>query len=468
MKVINTNIRDLKVIEVDAYGDERGWFSESYSQKQFLEAGLDYRFIQDNHSFSSKKGTLRGMHYQAKPYAQTKLVRCTRGKILDVVVDLRKGSETYLQSFSIELSHENKKQLLIPKGFAHGFITLEENTEIQYKVDEFYSKEHDCSLKFDDQLFKIDWPVEDWVLSEKDRLAPAYNPLLVNFSLKVLVTGARGQVGYDVMETFKATGIDVFGIDQEEVDLRNETQVRTLIKEYSPDVIVHCAAFTNVDQAEEDKENCYKVNVNSTKLIAETCKEIDAKLVFISSDYVFSGEGQSYYSEEDETCPKNYYGLTKQLAEEQVKNILDRYHIIRTSWVYGLQGDNFVQKILTRHKTQDVFNIVDDQVGSPTYSKDLANFILKLTMSNKYGTYHVTNEGVCSWYEFTKYIFDYLNISSFVNPVKSHEFITKAYRPKNSRLSKDKLELVGFKKLPKWQDAIVRYLELVKHEGKII
>jgi len=181
MKKVETGIKDLYVLEPNIFGDNRGWFSESYNKKKLTDLGLYIDFIQDNHSFSLEKGVLRGLHLQLNPKAQTKLVRCTKGSILDVAVDLRKSSPTYLKHFSVILSSYNHKQLLVPKGFAHGFVTLEDNVEVQYKVDEHYSKEHDRSIKFDDALFNIDWKVDNFVLSDKDKNAPLYKDSDVNF-----------------------------------------------------------------------------------------------------------------------------------------------------------------------------------------------------------------------------------------------------------------------------------------------
>src|SRR5690554_2551450 len=181
MKKVETGIKDLYVLEPRVSGDERGWIQESYNKYTMRDLGIKSEFIQDNHSFSLEKGTLRGLHLQLDPKAQTKLVRCTKGSILDVAVDLRKSSLTYLKVFTIKLTSDNKKQLLVPKGFAHGFVTLEDNVEVQYKVDEYYSKEHDRSIKFDDPLFSIDWIVGDFVLSEKDKNAPLYEYSDVSF-----------------------------------------------------------------------------------------------------------------------------------------------------------------------------------------------------------------------------------------------------------------------------------------------
>lgn len=181
MKKIETGIKDLYIIEIDTFGDNRGWFSESFNQEKFNILGFNYNFIQDNHSFSASKHTLRGLHFQLNPKGQTKLVRCTRGKILDVAVDLRKGSPTYLTSFSVELSEENKRQLLIPVGFAHGFLTLTDNVEVQYKVDNLYSKEHDRSIRYDEKSFNIKWNVVNPILSEKDLNAPYLDASDVDF-----------------------------------------------------------------------------------------------------------------------------------------------------------------------------------------------------------------------------------------------------------------------------------------------
>lgn len=172
MNVIDTKLRDVKIIEPDVFGDERGWFMETYSTHKYASAGIDIAFVQDNQSYSKQSGILRGLHFQNDPMAQSKLVRCTRGKILDVAVDLRKGSPDYLGWVAVELSDENKKQLLIPQGFAHGFLTLSEDAEVQYKCDRFYSKEQDRSIRYDDPEIGVEWPKMDYVLSDKDRLAP--------------------------------------------------------------------------------------------------------------------------------------------------------------------------------------------------------------------------------------------------------------------------------------------------------
>lgn len=184
MKILATELKDVYILEPAVFGDSRGWFMETYSKQKLADAGLNFDFVQDNQSFSKEKGILRGLHFQVEPKAQTKLVRCLKGRILDVAVDLRRGSPTYLQSIAIELSEENKKQLLIPKGFAHGFLTLCEDVEVAYKVDEFYSKECDRSIRFDEPLFNVQWPVMDYILSDKDINALGFEQCDVDFIYK--------------------------------------------------------------------------------------------------------------------------------------------------------------------------------------------------------------------------------------------------------------------------------------------
>lgn len=227
---------------------------------------------------SAQKGTLRGLHFQTNPNAQTKLVRCTKGKILDVAVDLRKGSSTYKKWVGVELSDKNKKQLLIPKGFAHGFITLTDNVEVQYKVDEYYAPECDRSIRFDDPEIGVEWEIEDPILSEKDLSAPLLKDSDVDFILKFMVTGVNGQLGHDVMMKLESLKLDVIAPRRDELDLTNKNQVKKHILKEKPDVIIHCAAYTAVDKAEDEKDLCYLVNAEGTRAVAEAAKEINAKV----------------------------------------------------------------------------------------------------------------------------------------------------------------------------------------------
>lgn len=463
MNIIKTEIEDVLIIEPKVFGDHRGWFTETYSKEKFKEFGIDIDFIQDNHSFSAQKGTLRGLHFQLNSKAQTKLVRCTKGKILDVAVDIRKGSSTYKKWVAVELSEENKKQLLVPKGFAHGFITLTDNVEVQYKVDEYYSPEDDRSIRFDDPEINVDWGNENPILSEKDLKAPFLKDSDVDFSLKFMVTGANGQLGYDVIKQLKELKLNAIGTDSDDMDITKKEAVEAKILTEKPDIIIHCAAYTEVDKAEDEKDICYAVNVEGTRNIAEAAKKINATMVYISTDYVFDGKGEKPHIEEKEISPINYYGFSKAQGERVVRELLEKHFIVRTSWVFGKNGNNFVKTMLKLAEAKNEINIVNDQVGSPTYTKDLALLISRMIQTKQYGTYHATNEGYTSWYEFAKKIFEESGINMKVNPIPSSEYPTKAQRPMNSRLAKENMDKVGLDRLPEWQDAIKRYLVELKN-----
>jgi len=464
VQISKTAIDGVLILEPKLFSDNRGWFMETYVDKRLREKGINIKFVQDNHSLSLQKRILRGLHFQVEPKAQTKLVRCTRGSILDVAVDLRKGSPTFQKWVSVELSAENKKQLLIPKGFAHGFLTLTDDAEVQYKVDEYYSPECDRTLKFNDPALGINWGIENPIMSEKDLVAPLLKDSDVNFQIKALVTGGNGQLGYDVSKQLSQIGIKVITTTKDNLDITNEKRTRQFIIETKPDIIIHCAAYTAVDKAEEEQEICYSVNVEGTKYIAQSAQEINAKLVYISTDYVFNGSGNTPHAITDLINPVNYYGQTKAEGEEIVKNYIQEHFIIRTSWVYGINGHNFVKTMMHLGESKKKIQVVDDQIGSPTYTKDLATFISNLIQTENYGTYHGVNEGYCSWYQFAQEIFAQLAQDMKIVPISSQAYITKAQRPKNSRLSTVATENIGLEKLPHWKNALKRYLQEIKEK----
>ena len=276
--------------------------------------------------------------------------------------------------------------------------------------------------------------------------------------MKVLVTGVKGQLGFDVCKELDRRKIENKGIDREDCDITDEQAVLSYIKNYAPDVVVHCAAYTAVDRAEDEKEICYNVNVKGTEYIARACKEIDAKMVYISTDYVFEGTGDKAYEVQDNTAPDNTYGITKYQGEEAVRKILSKYFIIRISWVFGINGNNFINTMVKLGESRNELNVVADQIGSPTYTYDTAPLICDMIATEKYGTYHATNEGYCSWADLAEYIFSVTGQKVLVHHIKSEEYPTKASRPKNSRLSKASLDNAGFKRLPDWQDAVKRYI----------
>lgn len=276
--------------------------------------------------------------------------------------------------------------------------------------------------------------------------------------MKVLVTGVGGQLGYDVVKELTRRKIECIGADLKEFDITDYDAAHTFITEYQPDAIIHCSAYTAVDKAEDEPELCHRVNVMGTENIAKICKEINAKMVYISTDYVFPGTGDEFYEVDSPTGPQNVYGQTKLAGEIAVKNILDKYFIVRISWVFGINGNNFIKTMLKLGKVQSTINVVADQIGSPTYTADLAPLLCDMVATEKYGTYHATNEGVCSWAEFAEEIFKQAGMSVKVNKVPSNAYKTKAKRPLNSRLSKNSVKENDFKKLREWKVAVREYI----------
>lgn len=245
------------------------------------------------------------------------------------------------------------------------------------------------------------------------------------------------------------------------MDITNKDRVNEVINSYKPDVIFHSAAYTNTNKAETDEESAYDLNVNGTKNIVKAAKEVNAKVIYISSDYVFDGTKDGMYTEEDQPNPSNVYGKTKFNGEEEVKKY-DKYFIVRTSWLFGAHGKNFVKTMLNLSLTKDQIDVVDDQVGSPTYTKDLAKLLVEMAYSNKYGIYHATNEGFCSWASFAEYIMELKNKNCKINKVTTAEYNKNnesAPRPLNSKLSKQKLIDNNFYNLPDYKDALDRYFK---------
>lgn len=280
--------------------------------------------------------------------------------------------------------------------------------------------------------------------------------------MKVLVTGVKGQLGYDVVNELTKRGHIAIGTDIEEMDITDKNSVDSVIKESMPEAVIHCAAYTAVDAAEDNVEICRKINAEGTQNIADVCKELDIKMIYISTDYVFDGEGERPWEPEDERTPLNVYGQTKYEGELAVQNTLDKYFIVRIAWVFGVNGKNFIKTMLNLGKTRDSLTVVNDQFGSPTYTYDLAKLLVDMVETEKYGIYHATNEGICTWYEFACEIFRAAGMNVKVSPVSASEYPAKAKRPSNSRMSKEKLTENGFEKLPTWQDALARYLKEIE------
>lgn len=277
--------------------------------------------------------------------------------------------------------------------------------------------------------------------------------------MKVLVTGVKGQLGHDVVQELEKRGHQAVGVDIEEMDITDEASVKRVITGADVEAVIHCAAYTAVDAAEDQMELCQRVNAEGTEHIARVCKELGLKMMYISTDYVFDGQGERPWEPDDERHPLNVYGQTKYEGELAVEKNLENYFIVRIAWVFGVNGKNFIKTMLNLGKTHDRLTVVNDQVGSPTYTYDLARLLVDMIETERYGRYHATNEGECSWYEFACEIFKQAGMAVEVVPVPSSEYPSKAVRPTNSRMSKDKLDAAGFKRLPSWQDALGRYLQ---------
>lgn len=284
---------------------------------------------------------------------------------------------------------------------------------------------------------------------------------------RILVTGASGQLGRDVCRELRRREIECLGTASSDMDLTDREAVCRRVREYRPDAVIHCAAYTAVDRAEEEPERAFAVNERGTRNLVEGCKETGAKLLYISTDYVFSGEGTEPHETDDPTGPLNVYGKSKLAGEQAVREALEKYFIVRTSWVFGPHGNNFVKAMLRLGQTRPAVEVVSDQIGSPTYTKDLAPLLCGMVQTNRYGTYHATNEGFCSWAEFAKAIFEAGGRQVQVNEILSAQYrCAKATRPLNSRLSKQSLSEAGLAKLPRWRDALARYLKSGLEAGR--
>lgn len=281
-------------------------------------------------------------------------------------------------------------------------------------------------------------------------------------SMRVLVTGAKGQLGTDLMNELARQGLEGIGVDVEEMDITDADACRRVISQAKIDAVIHCAAYTAVDAAEDQVDLCRRINGEGTRNVAVACREAGVKLMYISTDYVFDGGGTRPWEPDDERAPLNVYGQTKYEGEIAIEELLERYFIVRIAWVFGVAGKNFIKTMLRLGREKGAVSVVDDQVGSPTYTYDLARLLTDMIQTDRYGRYHATNEGECSWYEFAREIFRQAGMDEVkVTPVSSEIFAAKAKRPANSRMSKEKLSEKGFERLPDWQDALQRFLKAI-------
>lgn len=283
--------------------------------------------------------------------------------------------------------------------------------------------------------------------------------------MKVLVTGAKGQLGSDIVLLFSEQGFDVYGYGREELDITNQQQVNETISTVQPDVVIHTAAYTQVDLAESEPDKAFLVNAIGTRNIAVAAHKVDAKLVYISTDYVFDGMATEPIDEFQPTNPKTIYGKSKLAGEQFVRELHNKFFIVRTSWVFGAYGNNFVKTMLKLTEKTNEIKVVNDQIGSPTYTVDLAEKLAELIVTEKYGTYHISNEGQCSWYEFACEIFRLVNKDVKIIPCTTEEFPRPAKRPQFSVLDMYSLKLNTFQSIQSWMDALKGFLGEYKNRS---
>lgn len=277
--------------------------------------------------------------------------------------------------------------------------------------------------------------------------------------MKVFVTGESGQLGRDVCRVLRERGIDCVGVSSRQLDITDRAAVERMLHDYCPDAVIHCAAYTAVDKAEDEAERCWQVNAEGTANLAAVSAALGCKMLYVSTDYVFSGEGDTPWEADDAVAPKSVYGRTKLAGELAVRSMTKKHFIVRTSWVFGANGGNFVKTMLRLSESREEVSVVADQIGSPTYTADLALLLCDMIETEHYGVYHAANEGLCSWADFAAAIFRAAGKRTHVRPITTAEYPAKAARPLNSRLSRRALDKAGFARLPHWEDALVRYLK---------
>lgn len=475
MKIEKTELENCYLLTPNVFGDERGSFCVPFNVTEMEQLGFQKNY-QVNRSVS-QKGVLRGMHFQDVPDTQAKIVSVVKGAVIDVVVDMRKDSPSYGKYTYALLTEENHQMLYVPRGFAHGFLCIKDNTIFEYFVDNIYSPKKDGGILWNDPDIGIPW--EQWckeygidfneiLLKEADTKRPCLKDCHINFYSKYryLVTGVTGQLGYDVVRELNSRGIyDVLALGSSEMNITNKERVENIIRSYQPEVIIHCGAYTNVKHAEteEGKQLAYAINVLGTKNMVRAAEDVNAKLIYVSTDYVFDGKKGIPYEVQDKENPINVYGQTKFLGEEFVRNYSKGF-IVRTSWVFGSHSKtpNFVQNILEQAKVKDRLTVVNDQFGSPTYTVDLAKFLVDLSATEYYGLHQAHNEGYCSWYDFALQALKEAGLSTPIDPITTDMFPSSVARPMDSRMSTDSLSNQGFELLPRWEDLVKRYFEEMK------
>lgn len=465
---IETEIEGLYIIEPTVFSDERGFFMETYQKESFEEIGIRNIFLQDNHSKSSK-GVLRGVHLQKNEASQAKLVRVLKGSVLDVAVDLRRNSPTFGKSISVLLSAENKRMFFIPREFGHGFLTLEDDTEFFYKCDNVYSKKDECGILWNDKELQIDWKLEEYGLEKSELIISEKDKKNITFEEyknqaddeKVLLLGAKGQLGTEFQKLFNDSKISYVATDISELDITNHIKVREYIFSHQFTKVINCAAYNDVDKAEEEAEKVKLLNTEVVENLTKICSDLEIPFVTYSTDFVFDGRKKFPYNEFDVPNPLSQYGMSKEEGEKKALQY-EKSLVIRTSWVYGMANHNFCKQVLSWAKSYSTLKIVDDQVSSPTYAKDLAYFSWKLLQKRKYGLYHFSNTGEASKYTQAEFILSYIGWNGTLERAKTSDFHLKASRPNYSKLDSSRIEREVGEKIPDWRVSLIGFLE----EGK--
>lgn len=479
MKIVETKFEGLLVIEPKIWGDDRGYFFETFKKETLSHHGVDINWIQDNEAYS-EKGVLRGLHYQLNPKAQSKLVRVAQGEVLDVVLDIRPDSPTYGETFSIILSGTNKKQLLVPKGFAHGYVVLSETALFLYKVDMPYAKDLEAGISYNDPKLNIDWkiPLSELKLSEKDKIQPSFENHIPfkkakasNNKISILVTGANGQLGQSfqkIANQFSHCDFHFYG--STDLDIRDGKAIIKEIEKVNPQVFINCAAYTKVDDAEDHEEANWNVNVIATHNIARICKKHDILLFHYSSDYVYHSVEGEKMNELTPTTPQGKYAASKLRSEEVIDATSPQAVIMRTSWIYSEFGHNFLKTMLSLGERGIDLKVVNDQVGAPTYATDIALSTMRIIEQIEDKSVTLTHpmiinyagEGMTNWHDFAAYIFECAGIEVNLTGIPTEEYPTKAKRPKWSVLDMERIEST-FGITPKnWKESVKNCIDLIK------
>ena len=505
MKVVETRLPGVLLLMPDVFGDSRGFFMEAWNHRRYQEAGIPADFVQDNLSLSSR-GVLRGLHFQ-NPELQGKLVSVLEGEVFDVAVDIRRGSPTFGSWVGEVLSSDNKRQLYVPEGFAHGFCVLSEQALFAYKCTRLYAREAECTIRWNDPDLGIEWPIQDPVLSSKDSKAlflrdmtPERLPCFESPALptlrseqtpprhsaapkrikrpRILLVGSTGQVGAELRSSLQTLGEVVPTVEPAlanrrgaiVLDLCSPDSIRRVVRDTQPDVIVNAAAYTAVDKAEQDHELAMAINGIAPGVLAEEAKRTQAALVHYSTDYVFDGSGSRPWREDDPTGPISVYGSTKLAGDVAIQSVDVPHLILRVSWVYAPGGSNFIKTMLRLGATRKELAVVDDQVGAPTSARSIADATAQILsqgvddltgfFNDRGGVVHCVCEGYTSWYRFAREIFRLaaerrapLTLRS-LRPIPTSDYPTPAARPLNSRMDCNLLEERFGLRLPHWKAAL--------------